>query len=161
LEHGIVPERPRSIQMWAVFRDPYRKDGSVNEVNVPPSRIEQMNAKTQPYGFEFLRANDGRAGGWVAMFQMLRDGELVICSHGARTIEMLQTLLRDPKKFHEILKVKGDPLDDLADGLRYGVMTWKTHAVKPKEEVIAEAIQGLNPSNAMMTISSLSCRRGG
>ena len=147
-----VPDTPRSIQMWAISPDAFRKDGSVNDNDVPFSRLEQMNEVLLPYGFEFIRANDDRAGGWMKMYQMLRDGELVICRHCKHTIEMFQTRLKDPKKSDDLLKVRGDPLDDVADGLRYGIMTWGMTAIKPRQIRIAEAIEGLSPTNAAMTV---------
>jgi hypothetical protein len=155
LEDGIVPEKPRSIQMWAVSPDAYRKDGSVNDVDVPYSRYEQMNESLAPYGMGFVRANDDRKGGWMKVYQMLRDGELVICSNCRETIDMLQTRLRDPKKGDDILKVAGDPLDDLADDLRYAVMTWAMYSTKPKDERIEEATRGLSMTNAMLTVRKM------
>lgn len=152
---GVVPECPRSIQLWAISPDAYRKDGSVNDNDVPFSRIEQMNEVIGEYGFQFTRANDDRAGGWMRLYQMLRDGELVICRHCKNTIEMFQTRLKHLKKFDDIQKVSGDPLDDLADGLRYGVMTFDMEGVRPKQERIAEAIKGLDPTNAMMTMRKI------
>lgn len=37
------------------------------------------------------------------------------------------------------------------DSLRYAVMTWPMYAAKPREERLAEAVQGLDPTNAMLT----------
>ena len=34
------------------------------------------------------------------------------------------------------------------DALRYGIMTWKMQGVKPRQEVIAEAVRGLDPTSA-------------
>jgi hypothetical protein len=153
--NGKVPEKPRSIQMWTVSPDAFRKDGSVNDMDVAFSRIEQMNEILGVHGFQFVRANDDRAGGWMRIYQMLRDGELVICRHCKHTIEMLQTRLKDPKKFDDILKVKGDPLDDVADSLRYAIMSWETEATMPKSERIAQAIEGLDPTNAYMTVKKI------
>jgi hypothetical protein len=152
LEDGRIPEKPRAIQMWTVSPDAFRTDGSVNDVDVPFSRLEQMNSILAPYDFEFIRANDDRKGGWMLMYQMLRDGELVICSHCQKTRDMLLSRVRDPKKFDDILKVKGDPLDDVADSLRYAVMTWRTVAMKPREEKIQEIVQGLDPTSLVIAM---------
>jgi hypothetical protein len=150
-----VPELPRTIQMWAVSPDANRKDGSVNEFDVPFSRLDTMNGVLGQWGFSFMLANDDRKSGWMKVYQMLRDGELVISRNCKQTIEMFQTRLKDPKKFDDILKVAGDPLDDCADSLRYGVMTWNMVAIKPKAERIAEAVQGLDPTNAYMTVRKI------
>lgn len=152
LEKGEVPERSRNIQMWVVSPDAFRKDGSVNDVDVPFSRIEQMNEVIAPYGFQFVRANDDRKSGWMLMYQMLRDGELIIAEHCRKTRDMLMSRVRDPKKFDDILKVPGDELDDVADSLRYAVMTWRLSASKPREERIEEIVQALDPTNAMIAI---------
>lgn len=155
LENGQVPEKPRAIQMWAVSPDAFRKDGSVNDVDVPFSRIEQMNEALAPYGMSFCMANNDRPGGWMKGYQMLRDGELVIASHCRQTIEAFQTRIRDPKKFDDILKVSGDPLDDLIDGGRYGWMTWPMFSSKPKDERIEEATRGLDITNAYLTVRKM------
>jgi hypothetical protein len=155
LENGMVPELPRNFQMWAVSPDAFRKDGSVNDVDVPFSRIEQMNDVLSPYGLNFIRANDDRKSGWMLMYQMLRDGELIIADHCRKTRDMLMSRVRDPKKFDDILKVAGDPLDDVADSLRYAVMTWQTVAVKPREEKVQEILETLDPTNAMISIKQL------
>jgi hypothetical protein len=164
-----VPERARSLQMWAISPDAWRKDGSVRKaekeglgtVEVAFSRIEQMNEVLSPYGFDWVMANNDRPGGWMKVYQMLRDGELILCKHCVNTIEALQTRLRDPNKFDDVLKVSGDPLDDIIDSLRYGVMTWPMYAEKPRELKVQEAIQGLDPTNAMMTIRKFEIQERG
>lgn len=152
LEDGAIPEKPRNLQMWAVSPDAFRKDGSVNDVDVPFSRLEQMNDVLSKYGFEFIMANNDRLGGWMLMYQMLRDGELIIASHCQKTRDMLMSRTRDKKKFGDILKVPGDELDDIADSLRYAVMTWRTVAVKPRQERLQEITQDLDPTSAMIAV---------
>ena len=51
----------------------------------------------------------------------------------------------------DILKVKGDPLDNCMDAFRYGLYTWIREPVRPKELERIEAMQGLDPTNAMIT----------
>ena len=43
----------------------------------------------------------------------------------------------------DVLKVPGDPLDDVADDARYGIYTFITTTEKPRELQIAEAIRPL------------------
>lgn len=152
LEQGEVPEKPRSIQMWVVSPDAQRKDGSVNDVNVAFSRLQQMNESLEPYGFEFIRANDDRVSGWTYLYQILRDGELVICNHCENTRNMFLSRIRDPKRFDDLLKVPGDELDDLADALRYAVMTWKLQGTRPRQERVQEIIEGLDPTSRAIAI---------
>lgn len=148
--HSPGSDKPINLQMWAVSPDAFRSDGSVNDVDVPFSRLEQMNEALAPHGYGFIRANDDRKGGWMLMYQMLRDGELVIASHCEKTRDMLMSRVRDKKKFGDIDKVAKDPLDDVADSLRYAVMTWHTVAKKPRDEQLHEVMRDLDPTNAMI-----------
>jgi hypothetical protein len=45
----------------------------------------------------------------------------------------------DEKRSGDVLKVPGDPLDDVADDARYGIYTFVTTAEKPPELAIADA----------------------
>jgi hypothetical protein len=51
--------------------------------------------------------------------------------------------MHDEKKPGDVLKVPGDPLDDVADDARYGIYTFITTTEKPMELKIAEAIRPL------------------
>jgi hypothetical protein len=51
--------------------------------------------------------------------------------------------MHDEKKPGDVLKVSGDPLDDVADDARYGIYTFITTTEKPRELQIAEAIRPL------------------
>ena len=150
-----LPSPCRAVHQWVVSPDAFRKDGSVNDQDVPFSRLEQMNGVLAQWGFQFMRANDDRKSGWMKLYQMLRDGELVIAKRCKHTIEALQTRLKDPKKMDDILKVPGDPLDDIIDALRYGIMTWNMAVIKPREIRVAEAIEGKDPTNAAMTMRAI------
>ena len=81
----------------------------------------QLNKVVEPYGVEFVRANTDRDGGWQLLFRMLKSGEMVIC--GDTCPELLRAIpsrKHDPKKPGDIVKMKGDPLDDAVDAWRYG-----------------------------------------
>ena len=41
----------------------------------------------------------------------------------------------------DVLKVTGDPLDDVADDARYGIYTFVTSSPKPRELVIREQLK--------------------
>jgi len=51
--------------------------------------------------------------------------------------------MHDEKRPGDVLKVPGDPLDDVADDARYGIYTFITTTEKPRELVIADSIRCL------------------
>ena len=51
--------------------------------------------------------------------------------------------MHDEKKPGDVLKVPGDPLDEVADDARYGIYTFITTTEEPRDLAIAEAIQPL------------------
>ena len=51
--------------------------------------------------------------------------------------------MHDEKRPGDVLKVPGDPLDDVADDARYGIYTFITTTEKPRELVVAESIRRL------------------
>jgi hypothetical protein len=51
--------------------------------------------------------------------------------------------MHDEKKPGDVLKVPGDPLDDVADDARYGIYTFITTTEKPRELVIADELRQL------------------
>ena len=48
--------------------------------------------------------------------------------------------MHDEKKSGDLLKVPGDPLDDVADSARYGIYSFITSAEKPRELIIRETL---------------------
>jgi len=51
--------------------------------------------------------------------------------------------MHDEKRPGDILKVPGDPLDDVADDARYGIYTFITMTEEPRDLAIAEVIKPL------------------
>jgi hypothetical protein len=51
--------------------------------------------------------------------------------------------MHDEKRPGDVLKVPGDPLDDVADDARYGIYSFITTATKPRDIVIREALAPL------------------
>ena len=145
------------MQMWALSPDAWAKTGikgphGEEEIDVPLSRADQMNAKMYPYRMAFLKANNDRAGGWQHIYRMLRSGDLVICGDTCpNLLAAIRSRIHDPDKEDDILKVHGDPLDDCMDALRYGLYTWVQEGVAPPALMIAEATRGLDPTSAMIT----------
>ena len=89
-----------------------------------------------------LEASNDRIG-WQLMYQMLQTGQWKIADTCPKLIEAIPTRMHDEKKPGDVLKVHGDPLDDVADDARYGIYTFVTTAEKPRELVIAEDIRRL------------------
>jgi hypothetical protein len=57
---------------------------------------------------------------------MLPSGELVICDNCTLLLRAIPSRIYHHEKEDDILKVKGDRLDDCTDALRYGLYTWTT-----------------------------------
>ena len=78
-----------------------------------------------------LEASNDRIGGWQLMYQMLQKGQWLIADTCPKLIEAIPSRMHDEKKPGDVLKVAGDPLDDVADDARYGIYTFITSAEKP------------------------------
>jgi hypothetical protein len=147
----VVPDKPRAIQMWALSPDAWSKTGVKGDQDVALNRADQMNAVMAPYRMGFIQANNDRQGGWQHIYRMLRSGELVICHDTCPLlVRALPSRIHDLDKEDDILKVKGDPLDDCMDALRCGVYTWTKEPRKPLDLQRAEVMQGLDPTSAMI-----------
>ena len=82
-----------------------------------------------------LRAIDGsndRIGGWQLMYQMLVRRQWRIVDTCPQLIAAIPSRVHDPKKPGDLLKVSGDPLDDVMDSARYGLYSWVTSSEKPQ-----------------------------
>lgn len=77
------------------------------------------------------------------MCQMLQTGEWQIADTCRELIEAIPSRMHDEKKPGDILKVTGDPLDDVADSARYGIYTFIEKAEKPETAAAEEDIQAL------------------
>jgi hypothetical protein len=82
-------------------------------------------------------------GGWQLMYQMLQTGQWQIADTCKKLIEAIPSRMHDEKRPGDVLKVPGDPLDDVADDARYGIYTFITTTEKPRELVIAEELRRL------------------
>jgi hypothetical protein len=72
------------------------------------------------------------------MYQMLARGQWLISDTCPQLISAISSRVYDPKRTGGLLKVGGDPLDDVMDSARYGVYSWITVAEKPLEVRRAE-----------------------
>jgi hypothetical protein len=88
-------------------------------------------------------ASNDRIGGWQLMYRMLQTGEWQIAETCRKLIDAIPSRMHNEKKPGDVLKVPGDPLDDVADDERSGLYSFVTTAVKPKDIAIREAVKPL------------------
>jgi hypothetical protein len=77
------------------------------------------------------------------MYQMLQTGEWQIADNCPRVIEAIPTRIHDEKRPGDVLKVPGDPLDDVADDVRYGIYTFITASIIPNDLAVRERLKPL------------------
>jgi len=77
------------------------------------------------------------------MYQALQTGQWQIADTCPKLIEAIPSRMHDEKRPGDVLKVPGDPLDDVADDARYGIYTFITTTEKPRELVVREDIRRL------------------
>ncbi len=68
---------------------------------------------------------------WAAgklMYQMLQKGEWQIADTCKKLIEAIPSRMHDERRPGDVLKVPGDPLDDVADDARYGICIFYAHS---------------------------------
>ena len=104
---------------------------------------DQINEVLEPYDLAAIPASNDRMGGWQLMYQMLQTGQWQIADTCPKLIESIPSRMHDEKRPGDVLKVPGDPLDDVADDARYGIYTFITTTEKPRELVIADSIRYL------------------
>jgi hypothetical protein len=63
-------------------------------------------------------ADDERVGGWMLMYELLREDAWIITANCEQLLETLPTLTRDEANVEDVLKCDGD---DVADSARYGI----------------------------------------
>jgi len=123
----------------AVYLDP----ANFKNVGDGHTIADQINEVLEPYDLAAVPASNDRMGGWQLMYQMLQKGEWQIADTCRKLIEAIPSRMHDEKRPGDVLKVPGDPLDDVADDARYGIYTFITTTEKPRELVIAESIRRL------------------
>jgi hypothetical protein len=63
-------------------------------------------------------ADNDRIGGWMLMYELLREDAWLITANCTQLIETLPTLTRDTEDIEDVLKCAGD---DVCDAARYGI----------------------------------------
>lgn len=90
------------------------------------------------------RATQDRIGSASFMYNMLKKGDLVICSHCKDIILAIPTLMRNPDLLDDVLKLdtRGD---DCYDGFRYGLYGQLAARKKPANDAINDHAKKLDP----------------
>jgi hypothetical protein len=114
-------ERHRNDHLLGIGLDP----ANFKNIGDGHTIANQINEVLEPHDLGVLPAND-RIGGWQLMYQMLQKGEWQIASTCPKLIASIPSRMHDEKRPSDVLKVPGDPLDDVADDARYGIYTFIT-----------------------------------
>lgn len=159
VEKFIEPaEGEQQRRIVAVFADPanFNPDYDLRHGTGGKSISDQIDEVLAPYGLNCQRANNQRPAGWQLIYRMLRSGEFELTDQTPKTFEAIRTRMKDPDKVADVLKVKGDPMDDIADETRYAIYSWIQPAEVPKAMRLAAAISGIDRSTREgMTSSAL------
>jgi len=126
-------------KILAVYLDP----SNFKNIGDGHTIADQINEVLEPYDLGVIPASNDRIGGWQLMYQMLQKGEWQIADTCPKLIEAIPSRMHDEKRPGDVLKVPGDPLDDVADDARYGIYTFVTSSPKPRELVIREQLKAL------------------
>ena len=80
----------------------------------------------------------------MLMYELFRTGQLQVTDGCQKLVKLLPTLIRDPKKPEDILKMDGD---DPADSARYGIKSHLSPGKMPKADALAEKVKDLSPTS--------------
>ena len=127
-------EREKRRNIEVVYQDPANK----SQTGTGHSVRDQMNEILSEVGLGAIDGSNDRIGGWQLIYQMLARGQWLIADTCELLIAAIPSRVHDPKKPGDLLKVGGDPLDDVMDSARYGLYSWVTAAEKPREVRKAE-----------------------
>ncbi len=128
----------------AAYLDP----ANFKEIGDGHTIADQINEVLEPWDAACERASNDRAGGWQLLYRMLRTGEFEITDVCPKTFEAIRTRMHDESRPGDIRKVAGDPLDDVADETRYALYSFIQQAEKPREQILKEAVEGLDLGSA-------------
>ena len=162
----IVTTGKKTDKEWAsLFKSMCRvPDGKGNVIEVKPKSIffshEKFNLQMKGAGHSpadeysrelravglppVTRAAQDRVGGASMIYNMLRNGELVILDTCKDIINAFPSLMRDPDNIDDVLKVSTRG-DDCYDAFRYGIYGMYRSRAKPEEISIEEHAKKLDP----------------
>lgn len=122
-------EKGNRRRIVAVYLDP----ANFKNIGDGHTIANQINEVLEPYDLGVLPASNDRIGGWQLMYQMLQKSQWQVADTCPKLIEAIPSRMHDEKKPGDVLKVPGDPLDDVADDARYGIYTFITTTEKPTD----------------------------
>ena len=135
----LPPIQGQRRKIVAVYLDP----SNFKNIGDGHTIADQIDEVLEPYDLGVSPASNDRIGGWQRMYQMLQTGEWQIADNCARVIEAIPTRIHDEKRPGDVLKVPGDPLDDVADDVRYGIYSFITATEKPNDLAMRERLRPL------------------
>jgi hypothetical protein len=101
----------------------------MDEVFVENGLVSSTPAATGP---------NSRPSGWLLMYQLLKSGEWKIADHCKEAVAAMPTLMINPAKPEDVLKVD-TVADDVGDALRYGIYSQLQGRVSKKPDAVAKA----------------------
>jgi len=130
----------------AIFADPanFNPSYDIRLGTAGHSVSDQMDEVFAPWDLSCQPASNQRVAGWQLLYKMLSSGEFQFTDKSPETLEALRTRMCDKDVQGDIIKVKGDPADDLADQCRYALFSFIHPAAKPRELQLREAIAGID-----------------
>jgi hypothetical protein len=136
----------REISYWFLSPDAWQSRGMRSDSG--NSIAEQMQRAS---GLPFETASNDRKAGWMSMYTMLKSGKWQVCGDRCpQLVKAIPSRVHDPDKPGDLIKVSGDPLDDIADDTRYGIHSFITTPRKPRSVLIAEFVNSEDPTTRAM-----------
>ena len=132
-----------------VCQDPANKC----QVGTGHSVRDQINEVLRECELGAIDGSSDRIGGWQLMYQMLVRGQWRIADTCPQLIAAIPIRVHDPKKPGDLLKVSGDPLDDVMDSARYGLYSWVTSCEKPPELRMHDQLRQLAEQKDMTSVA--------
>lgn len=99
-------DQPRKLHTMYLSPDSWNDRGDHNTL------AGQMNDVLRPHGLNFVPASSDRAGGAMLIYELLRDGRLLISDTCQLLCASLESRTHDKKEPEKVAKVVGDPRDD-------------------------------------------------
>ena len=90
-----------------------------------------------------------RIGSASLMYNLLKNGDLVVLDTCTDIIQTIPSLMRNPDELDDVLKVKGTKGDDAYDAFRLGLYGQLATKKKPSEETIRDRAQELAKTDPM------------
>jgi len=139
-------EQSRKLRIMYLSPDAWNDRGDQHPL------AAQMNEVLQPHGLVFVKAKNDRAGGAMLLYEMLRDGTLLIADNCTLLQGAIEAAEHDPQQPEAILNVPNDARSDSRDAARYALYSYHQAAIKPLEVRVEERIKtqfSSDPTSAM------------